>query len=66
MVGDIIDLCTKEIKKPNVQQKINDDIIEPLVSVVLDKIKPFVFWSIIFLFLTLSIMICILFIVIFK
>jgi hypothetical protein len=66
MISDMVNLCLKEINKPQNKEKINDSIVEPLVCYILKRIKPFLIGSILFLFLTLSIMLCILFIVIFK
>lgn len=66
MIADLIDLCIKEVNKPKNQKKINKDIIEPVVSLVLEKIKPFAFWALLFVCLTISMMLCILFILIFK
>ena len=66
MIIDFIDLCIKEVNKPKNKKKINNEIIDPLVSLVIDKIKPFAMWAFLFLCLVISLMLCILFIVIFK
>lgn len=66
MINDLIDLCIKEVKKPENQKKINNDVIDPVVSLVIEKIKPFALWAIIFVCLTICLMLCILFILIFK
>ena len=66
MLTDFLDLCIKEVNKPDNKKKINEEVIEPLVSVVLEQIRPFAIGAIIFLFITISLMLCILFIIIFK
>ncbi len=66
MIADLIDLCIKEVNKPQNKKKINSDVIDPIVSLVIEKIKPFAIGAVLFLCITISLMLCILFILIFK
>lgn len=66
MIVDLIDLCIKEVNKPQNKKKINSDVIDPIVSLVIEKIKPFAIGAVLFLCITISLMLCILFILIFK
>lgn len=66
MLQDIIDLCLNELNKKENKEKMENKIMEPLISHILTKLRPFFIGAMVFLVLTISIMICILFIVIFK
>lgn len=66
MLQDLIELCSKELNKQNNKELLEKNIIEPMISHILTKLRPFFIGALVFLVLVISIMICILFIVIFK
>lgn len=66
MLQDLIELCSKELNKKNNKELLERDLIDPMISLILTKLRPFFIGALVFLVLVISIMICILFIVIFK
>ena len=66
MISNLIDSCIRECKKEKNRKRIDEEVISPIIEMVLVKLKPFLIGACIFLALVIPLMLCILFLVIFK
>jgi hypothetical protein len=66
MINDIISMCANEMSKEKNKKTINEKIITPVMDLILMKIKWYIIGVCIFLGITLSLILCILFLIIFS
>ncbi len=62
-LNDILDLCICEFRKRKNQQKIEDEILGPVIDFILEKVKPYILGMSIFLITIILLMICILYLI---
>lgn len=66
VINDLIDLGICEIKKQKNKEKIEEDIIKPLLDYITEKIKPYVIGTTIFLTVIIILIISILLLILIK
>jgi len=62
MFKEVIDICVCEFNKEDNRKKIEDNILEPVIEYILDKIKPYILITSIFLITIILLILCILYI----
>lgn len=63
LVKEVVDIAIKEAKKKHNIEKIQEDILSPLIDFILEKIKPYVIGTSIFLIVITLLVIIILYII---
>lgn len=63
IINEAMEICICEFKKEKNRKKIEDDILSPLIDFILDKIKPYILGTSIFLITIILLIICILYII---
>ena len=66
IIEDIINLISCEIKKDNTREKIETEVISPIVEYILCQIKPYILGTCVFLVTITVLIICIIFLIIMK
>ena len=62
MLREFIDICVCEFSKEDNKKKIEDNILAPVIEYILDKIKPYILVTSIFLITIILLILCILYI----
>lgn len=63
---DILDVIIKELTEETVKKKIEDQLIEPSVFYIIEKIKPYIIGLVLFLITMTILMISIIFMIVLK
>lgn len=63
LIVEAIDIFIYEMKKEKNRQKVEEEILEPLIDFILNKIKPYVIGTSIFLITIILLIICILYLI---
>ena len=62
IVKQSVDLCIEEFKKEHNQQKLEDNILDPVIQYIGDRLWPYIMYSVIFISLLLLLLLYIIYI----
>lgn len=66
LINELLDSCINECKRECNRQRIENDVLEPMIDFIIEKIKPYIFGMSIFLVTIVLLIISILCLIIFR
>lgn len=63
LVDEVVDICISELKKDKNKAKVEEQILSPAIDFILEKIKPYVIGSCIFLIIIILLILFILYLI---
>lgn len=61
LINEVLEVCIHEIKKDKNRVKIEEEVLSPLIEYILEKIKPYVIGTSVFLITIILLILCILY-----
>lgn len=66
LINEFIDVCVIECQNETNRKKIEDSVLSPTIDFIIDKIKPYIIGTTVFLITMIILIMSIIFLIIFK